>query len=73
MKKYVIHVGRYSHKDGGFTNSKPCSHCLSLLKQYGIRKIVYTTEDGLVKAKINSLTTEHKSMAFRQLQEHCCI
>lgn len=73
MKKYVLHVGRFSNQDGTFTESKPCRHCLDLLKKVGIRKIVYTTETGCVKAKVSSLTSEHRSMAYRQLQNYCSV
>ena len=35
-------------KDGSLGMSRPCSRCLDLIKQVGIRKIKYTTEDGFV-------------------------
>lgn len=73
MKKYTIHVGRYSNSTGNFGNSKPCVHCLSMLKKYGIRKIAYTTDDGVIKVRTSSLFTSHKSMAYRQMSKFCSI
>ena len=35
-------------KDGSLGMSRPCPRCLELIKQVGIRKIKYTTEDGFV-------------------------
>jgi len=73
MKKYIIHIGRHSNETGQFSQSKPCNHCLEMLIWFGIRKIVYTTNDGCVKVKTSSLTNSHESMAFRQLKRHCKV
>ncbi len=35
--------------NGKLALSKPCEHCLTLIKNYGIKIIWYTTPDGLVK------------------------
>ena len=35
--------------DGKPALSKPCEHCLQLIKNYGIKVIWYTTSNGLVK------------------------
>jgi deoxycytidylate deaminase len=49
---YVVRI-----LDVGFGNSKPCSHCQSMLKRNGIRKIKYTdrinNEDVLVEMKLS--------------------
>lgn len=34
------------HKDGSLALAKPCPRCMALIKEQGIRKIKYTTEDG---------------------------
>lgn len=31
------------HKDGTFRMARPCPTCMSALKSYGIKKIIYTT------------------------------
>ena len=34
------------HKDGSLAMSRPCARCISLIKQIGISKIKYTTDNG---------------------------
>jgi len=33
-------------REGNWKNSKPCQHCLKLLKQYRISKVIYSRDDG---------------------------
>lgn len=33
-------------KNGRLANSRPCSACVKMIKDYNIKKIYYTTEDG---------------------------
>ena len=35
------------HADGTYAMARPCQSCMKLIKQCGIKKIYYTTEDGL--------------------------
>lgn len=39
------------YKDGGLGPSRPCPSCMAMLKEIGIKKIFYTTEDGYVEEK----------------------
>jgi tRNA(Arg) A34 adenosine deaminase TadA len=48
LKGATIAVYR-EKKDGSFGLSKPCSICYRFLKYYGIKKVIYTTEDGVVE------------------------
>ena len=34
------------HKNGDIAMSRPCKSCLQLIKDLGIKRIYYTTEDG---------------------------
>ena len=34
------------HKDNGLGMARPCKSCMQLIKDVGIKKIFYTTEDG---------------------------
>lgn len=45
LKGAVIYVARVN-KHGEDRNSKPCPKCLNLIKESGIKRIVYTTEAG---------------------------
>lgn len=47
-----VHIYLYrEYKDGRIGPSRPCPSCLALLKELGIKKIYYTTEDGYVEEK----------------------
>ena len=48
--KVEIYLYR-EYKDGSLAPSRPCPSCMALLKDYGIKKIYYTTEDGYVEEK----------------------
>lgn len=39
-------------KDGSLGMSRPCPSCMRLLKQYGFKKIIYTTDQGYAEEKI---------------------
>ena len=41
---YVVRIGRA----GNYLLSKPCEHCLNLIKSVGIRKIFYTDSNGSI-------------------------
>lgn len=42
----TLYVGRYQ-LNGSLGNCKPCSSCRQAIKDSGIKKIVYTTEEGV--------------------------
>jgi len=45
---YVYRQDRHTH----LAASRPCPRCMALIKQYGIKKIKYTTYDGFAAEKI---------------------
>lgn len=38
-----------SHKNGTLARARPCKSCMELIKDCGIRRIFYTTEDGYAR------------------------
>lgn len=48
--KIQIYLYR-EYKNGKLAPSRCCQSCLALLKELGIKKIYYTTEDGYVEEK----------------------
>ena len=48
--KVTIYLYR-EYKDGKLAQSRPCPSCMTLLKELGIKKIYYTTEDGYAEEK----------------------
>jgi len=48
-----VHIYLYrEYKDGSLAPSRPCPSCMAMLKDFGIKKIMYTTEDGYAEEKI---------------------
>ena len=38
--------------NGEYGMARPCPRCMQLIKKVGIKKIVYTTDDGVAKEKL---------------------
>ena len=51
LKGATIFVYRQT-KNGDFANARPCAMCYELIKQYGFKKMVYTTDKGIVEEKV---------------------
>lgn len=51
--KIYIYLYR-EYKDGSLGPSRPCPSCMMMLKELGIKKIYYTTEDGFVEEKFEA-------------------
>lgn len=50
-----VHLYLYrEYKDGNLGPSRPCPACLALIKELGIKRIAYTTEDGYAEEKFRS-------------------
>lgn len=48
-----VHIYLYrEYKDGRLAPSRPCPSCMAMLRDFGIKKIMYTTEDGFAEEKI---------------------
>lgn len=48
--KVEIYLYR-EYKDGSLAPSRPCPSCMAMLKDFGIKKIYYTTEDGYAEER----------------------
>ena len=53
VKNYDIAIVRLGQKNSNLLLSKPCKDCMRLLKDNGIRYIVYSTNGNIHKIKIN--------------------
>jgi deoxycytidylate deaminase len=50
------------------TESKPCSHCVDVMRSYGIRKVTYSTKKGdLVTESLNIIVTQ-PSVGYRSVE-----
>jgi arginyl-tRNA--protein-N-Asp/Glu arginylyltransferase len=62
----VIHMTR----QGEIKDSKPCQHCLDMLRKNGIRKIIYSNEHGnLVSQRVRDVVSKGLSRVY-SYKEH---
>lgn len=47
----TIYVYR-QHKDGSLAMARPCKNCMKALIYYGVKKVVYSTENGWATERI---------------------
>ena len=60
IRKIEIYVIRITYK--GIRNSKPCLHCLNVLKKLNIKKVHYSCDDGsIVTERPHLMNTLHIS------------
>jgi deoxycytidylate deaminase len=62
----VVRIG----KDGNLKNSRPCNHCLETMIKYKIKKITYSTEDGIiVSEKPQDMEKNHISSGWKSFSK----
>lgn len=49
------------HKDGSLAMARPCPSCMKLIKQCGIRRIYYSSDDGYIREDLNMVLSLHDS------------
>ena len=76
-----LYVFRYEYKEDGsweIRNSKPCAHCINIIKNAGIRHVYYSESecqpDGthvpkIVKIRARDLENDHVSFGRRLKQK----
>lgn len=47
--------------------SKPCKHCIKLIKQAKIRKVYYSVDDGVIVIGAKDIESDHVSFGRRNL------
>jgi len=64
----IIAVIRFG-KDGNLRNSRPCNHCLTTMIKHGIKKIMYSTDDGnIISEKPQSMEKNHISSGWNAFE-----
>ena len=56
FKKVTIVVYRET-ADGCLACAKPCTICKNIMLNFGVKKVIYSTPDGMVRSKISELDT----------------
>ena len=67
LNKYNLLVVRIN-SEGQMVNSRPCYNCLDMLKSCGIKNIYYSTENGIICEKVNSMISINSSTVTRYLE-----
>lgn len=60
---YCIRINRA----GDLAESKPCSHCVEVMKEYGIRKVVYSTKGGTLVTELLSTIESEPSVGYKSV------
>ena len=72
LKNYSILVLRIGKDEDGnivLRNAKPCKYCTESIKKYGLKKIIYSNEEGfLEKIKINDLESNYISKGYDRMK-----
>ena len=69
LSDFVIVVVRYG-KDGTLKNSRPCNHCLEIMKFYRIKKISYSTDTGdVMSEKPENMEQMHVSSGWNAFKK----
>lgn len=62
---YIVRVS----DSGEFRNSAPCKNCVATLKQYNIKMIIYSTDEGVLeKCKLIHYTNAHITGGEKAIQ-----
>lgn len=55
------------NKDKSFGMSEPCLDCLEMLDIFGIKKIYWSIQGGIIKSeRISNMTNQHRSIGARR-------
>jgi cytidine deaminase len=52
-------------KENKVADSKPCFHCIKLIKECGIKKVCFSTDVGFEIVKVSELENNHLTLHYR--------
>ena len=53
---------------GELVNARPCYNCLDMMKAVGIRKVHYSTLDGIITEKVDRMVSINSSSILRTIE-----
>ena len=72
LKNYtllVLRIGKDKNGDIALRNAKPCKFCTESIKKIGLKKIIYSNDDGnLEKVKLNELESNYVSRGYDRMK-----
>ena len=67
---FVIRIGKDENGNIVLRNAKPCKYCTESIKRIGLKKIIYSNDDGeLEKIKISELESEYISKGYDRMND----
>jgi deoxycytidylate deaminase len=65
MKKLKLYIVRIDGK-GELRDSRPCLSCFNKLKELGIKKVIYSTQDSKIESKkMSEYHTDRPSFGYK--------
>ena len=59
LNKITVLVVRFDNA-GNMKMSKPCKHCITYMKFMGVKRVMYSTDDGtIVSEKVKDMDSNH--------------
>lgn len=68
VKKNIDLIVIRRKSDGNLGNARPCHNCLDMMKAVGIKRIYYSTDDGIIKETVNHMVSIHSSSVTKQIE-----
>ena len=68
INKYNLLVIRVNN-EGKLVNSRPCHNCVDMLKSCGIKNIFYSTDNGIIGERVNSIISINSSSVSRFIEK----
>ena len=66
MKLYIVRL----NKDNELKDSRPCVNCYQKIKELGIKKVIYSTEDSCIECKkVSEYYTDKSSLGYSYIQK----
>lgn len=64
-KLHMVVIRINAHDE--LVNSKPCTNCIKLMKEFGIRKVSYSTPQGMVTELVKNIVSQ-PSVGYRSIE-----
>ena len=66
LSLYIVRVS----SEGILRNSSPCHMCISVMKYFPIKRIIFSTDDGITKCKLSEYTNTFHTSGDRAIREN---
>jgi tRNA(Arg) A34 adenosine deaminase TadA len=61
MKKTTLYASRTSNTNDNVKNSAPCEKCMSVIKMFQIKTLVFSQDNQIYECKSKNFSTKHKT------------